>query len=1246
MKALKTLSAFLLTLMLCAGMLAIPVSAASTSQDGLEISLTTDKDAYQQGETIAATLTVTNTNPFAVQNVSLETLIPDGYQLADGSTAATQLASLGAGETATLTASFAKDTAGSDDSSDPSDPSGSGDNPSSGESSDPQIPPSSGGDDTSGGNQSPSGGSNSEDSATTPGTGDNRNVALWIGLFVVAGCVLAALGVFKKKRGVKVLSLFLCVAIVGNLIPLQAFATGTRNTARVSTAVTVDGASLAIEGIVSYDYEPLPEGPCTVTFESNGGSAVASVEVEAGETLSAPEAPIKEGFVFIGWYTTPELDEMFLFDDDVIVKDITLYAGWEEANPDLLLAQNAALQLNIGYQQGDNANHVTRDVTLPTTVEEVPSAAIAWTSDSSAVSSTGAVTRPQGADASVTLTATATVGEESYEVAFALNVVAQNDRDPSEIPNYSVIDLENMNQDGEFDISYNDDKTQVISIEGKFSDFPVENADDALDAIQGIHTILGIQDPYEELDTLVINEDEYGAEYTFAQSYEGTEIYSRRITVSADENGVTDSLSSGVLSSGDLQQADNTPVLSAGEAEAAALAACDGGNAINSTKTVLSYYALDEYETDPVLTYKVTVSGDVDETVFVNAVDGSIVETISNIEAASAKTGSGKNELGEKVSFPVAFTWTDWYFYYMQDLGRDIQMYKDGWFGDSRIGSEFNSWGDETAVSAYTHMITTFDWYKNELGRDSVDNNGMKLKVIVHNSEMKDNAFWSGSNNTLNFCDNSNGKTPTTANALDVIAHEYTHGVVQFATGGLPYQNATGAINEGYADIFGCLVEGDWEIGENWKTLRDAANPTAYGDPDKRSSPFYIDYTTDSTDNGGVHTNSSLVYHAAYLMTTYGMDRDTLAKVWYKSLSMGFDGTSNFSTVRTNVIKAARKLDLSQESIGIIQRAFDEVEIYGPGGTLEVTVTDLDMNPIDSAIITIQSGDMIYTDTTSAAGEYTTVLGEGTYTVNVDKEGYVPYTSRQTIEEAMVTDARVFLVHPGQGRLEGQVVSATTADPIPGATVSVRRGINVYDGEVLQTVTAGEDGRYAIDIEAGYYTLEISANGYTTGCFNAIVDGGHTSTVNGSLSPVMTSGGYRVVLTWGENPRDLDSHLRGTAGDGSGFHIYYSNKQDYREDGSEIGNLDVDDTTSYGPETTTFTVDTTGSYYFYVYKYSGSGSLASSEAKVEVYNGERLIGRYTVNPGADTSLRYWNVFKIENGIYTTVDTYTKTADVG
>ena len=68
----------------------------------------------------------------------------------------------------------------------------------------------------------------------------------------------------------------------------------------------------------------------TVTFDSKGGTDVASQAKMYGEFVDAPEPPTREGYVFTGWYA----DENCLYEWDMetyIVNDsITLYAGWEK----------------------------------------------------------------------------------------------------------------------------------------------------------------------------------------------------------------------------------------------------------------------------------------------------------------------------------------------------------------------------------------------------------------------------------------------------------------------------------------------------------------------------------------------------------------------------------------------------------------------------------------------------------------------------------------------------------------------------------------------------------------------------------------------------------------------------------------------------------------------------------------------------------------------------------------------------
>ena len=67
----------------------------------------------------------------------------------------------------------------------------------------------------------------------------------------------------------------------------------------------------------------------TVTFDSQGGSAVESQRVLAGNPARAPESPTRENFIFQGWYkSTNENAEEWIFATDRVNENITLYAFW------------------------------------------------------------------------------------------------------------------------------------------------------------------------------------------------------------------------------------------------------------------------------------------------------------------------------------------------------------------------------------------------------------------------------------------------------------------------------------------------------------------------------------------------------------------------------------------------------------------------------------------------------------------------------------------------------------------------------------------------------------------------------------------------------------------------------------------------------------------------------------------------------------------------------------------------------
>lgn len=68
----------------------------------------------------------------------------------------------------------------------------------------------------------------------------------------------------------------------------------------------------------------------TITFDTKGGTDVASQTQMYGEPLTAPEPPTREGYRFTGWYKDYNCDEQWDLQNDTVEVDLTLYAGWEK----------------------------------------------------------------------------------------------------------------------------------------------------------------------------------------------------------------------------------------------------------------------------------------------------------------------------------------------------------------------------------------------------------------------------------------------------------------------------------------------------------------------------------------------------------------------------------------------------------------------------------------------------------------------------------------------------------------------------------------------------------------------------------------------------------------------------------------------------------------------------------------------------------------------------------------------------
>ncbi|ALS25414.1 SLH domain-containing protein [Paenibacillus naphthalenovorans] len=217
---------------------------------------------------------------------------------------------------------------------------------------------------------------------------------------------------------------------------------------------------------------------------------------------------------------------------------------------------------------------------------------------------------------------------------------------------------------------------------------------------------------------------------------------------------------------------------------------------------------------------------------------------------------------------------------------------------------------------------------------------------------------------------------------------------------------------------------------------------------------------------------------------------------------------------------------------------------------------------------------------------------------------------------------------------EGRIVDVQN-QPVAGMTIHFRRGLDNKDGTIVATVVTDSNGRYSVDLPPGIYTGELSKPGFIT-TYLVGVSASNVRNTNENATAIRVAAAHeiRIVLTWGERPRDLDSHLVGPIPNGGVFHTWYADRI-HSVSGAVYADLDHDDVTSYGPETTTIRQLVDGTYRFYVHNFSGETNMRESGAHIEVYVGATTTPAktYDIPTGAGSEL-YWTVFEmnVSNGL--------------
>jgi bacillolysin len=345
---------------------------------------------------------------------------------------------------------------------------------------------------------------------------------------------------------------------------------------------------------------------------------------------------------------------------------------------------------------------------------------------------------------------------------------------------------------------------------------------------------------------------------------------------------------------------------------------------------------------------------------FLDAVTGELLREYSDIHTQAAGIGTGVLGDTKKISVvpggsgfmttdrlrPPAISSYDFRF----DLNRLIQFLNaDGspWnLSSFDLGTDDdNVWTDGALVDAHVYSGYVYDYFFKRHGRRGLDNANIAVHSITHALRRDDwrqystatiltflaNAFYLGEG-VMYYGD---GLPPSVtvgglqvnylAGALDVVAHELTHGVTDYSSQ-LIYRNESGALNEAFSDIMATAVEfyfqpekADYLAAEDVFTpggIRSLQNPMAFEDPDHYSIRYL-----GTEDNGGVHINSGIANHAFYLAIEGGRhrlgaavqgvgaaNREQIERVFYRAFTSFLVPSSNFSQARGATLQAAREL--------------------------------------------------------------------------------------------------------------------------------------------------------------------------------------------------------------------------------------------------------------------------------------------------------------------------------------------------
>ena len=438
----------------------------------------------------------------------------------------------------------------------------------------------------------------------------------------------------------------------------------------------------------------------------------------------------------------------------------------------------------------------------------------------------------------------------------------------------------------------------------------------SLEFLQQHGRLAGLREPAAELEFVRVAEDDLGLTHVrLEQVHQGVPVFGRQIITHMDASGAGETTGRADESA---RRVDTTPGLSAAAAIKAARAALAyGGPLSEQPEAKLVILPNADGADGAALTYQVELYVE-DPTrkperhqYFVDAHTGAVVWHYDSIpDATGYSLYSGVVDIPTRYSngafrlyadgFGACTTRND-------DSGGSV--YQDS---DNVWGNGLESFHQTAAVDAHFNLKSTWSYFRDVLGRYGLDGQARAAHAYVHYGSNVANAFYD--DGKLKLGDGDAGSTPWVS--TDIVAHEFTHGVTEYAAG-LVYSNEPGAANESFSDIFGTATEFYVGINPDYVIAEDAVpgGIRYMVDPaiDHYSERVYIGT---SFDNGGVHYNSGIQNKAFYLLAeggthpqsgvaVTGIGRRAAEFIFYRALDVYVTPSSQFINIRNATVSAA-----------------------------------------------------------------------------------------------------------------------------------------------------------------------------------------------------------------------------------------------------------------------------------------------------------------------------------------------------